>query len=509
MEAQAVRKPPRTLHLLPRPSGDDGLVAALRAGDSGAFEAIFDRYHRPLLSFCRHMLGDRQEAEDAVQQTFMGAYRDLVSSSKPIHLRPWLYTIARNHCLSMLRARRESVPLDDVAPATEGLDSEVQRRQDLRDMLADLRDLPENQRAALVLSELGSLSHEEIGDVAGCPRTKVKALVFQARSSLAASRAARETPCLEVRQQLATLSGGALRRSGLRRHVRTCSGCQSFENEVRRQRKAMAVLLPVVPTLGLKSGVLAAVAGGGAAAASGAGGVAAGGGAGAAGAASGAAGAGSAGLAAGEAGSVAAVGGAGAGGVAVVGGAGVVKLIAAGVLAVGVGTGGVAALHGRSAPSAGPAARAAAAEKPTAKASLGTRRAPALAAVAAVRRQAGLGVREGRAASSPAWPRRASVARSPAGTGVSSRSSSAQSRAPSQGSGGSSDGTSSARSRGGSGQSSPRHHAGGSGSQDGHDEGLGNAQGHSKAGAPPYGRARGYQHGQGHQRSAAGHRPSH
>src|SRR5204863_1674492 len=114
------------------------------------------------------------------------------------------------------------LPLEDAEPATEGLASEVQQREDVRNMLVDLRRLPEDQRAALVLAELGSLSHEEIADVVGCPRAKVKALVFQARRSLAASRLARETPCSEVREQLSTLAGGALRRGPLRRHVQEC-----------------------------------------------------------------------------------------------------------------------------------------------------------------------------------------------------------------------------------------------------------------------------------------------
>jgi RNA polymerase sigma factor (sigma-70 family) len=308
MEASTLQAPARLLAPAWRRLGsDETLVAAVRAGDGRAFEAIYDRYHRPLLSFCRHMLGDREEGEDALQQTFLGAYRDIVSSAKPIHLRPWLYTIARNQCLSMLRARRDKVPLEDAQPATEGLASAVQQREDIRDMLVDLRRLPEDQRAALVLAELGSLSHEDIADVVGCPRSKVKALVFQARRSLAASRLARETPCSEVREQLATLAGGALRRGPLRRHVRECPGCREFEAEVRRQRRAMAALLPVIPSAGLKSAILAEIGiGGGGAAAAGAGAL---------------------------------------GGLGAVGGGSASKLLALGLVAVGAGTAGVVAVE--------------------------------------------------------------------------------------------------------------------------------------------------------------------
>ena len=243
-----------------RIADDEKLVALVRAGRADAFETVYDRYHRQILSFCRHMLGSREEAEDAVQHTFMAAYTDLRRSDKPIQLRPWLYTIARNHCMSLLRARREQAPLDDAEPSVDGLAATVQRREDLRDLLRDLGRLPDDQRAALVLAELGALSHDEIAEVVGCPKEKVKALVFQARSSLGARRDARETPCSEIREQLATLSGGSLRRTSLRRHLDDCPGCRAFQTEVKRQRAAMAVLLPVAPTAALKSGVMSAIA---------------------------------------------------------------------------------------------------------------------------------------------------------------------------------------------------------------------------------------------------------
>src|SRR2546423_4236699 len=225
------------------------------------------------------MLASREEAEDAVQQAFVSAYQDLTSSDRPIKLKPWLYTIARNRCLSILRARREQ-PAELADVPTAGLAEEVQHRDDLRRLLADVRELPEDQRAALVLSELGDMSHAEISEIVGCETLKVKSLVFQARSSLIESRSAREIPCDEIREQLATLRGGALRRGPLRRHLRTCAGCSEFRDQVKRQRQMMAALLPVIPSAGLKASVLGGVGLGPAVA----GLTAAGGGAGAAGA---------------------------------------------------------------------------------------------------------------------------------------------------------------------------------------------------------------------------------
>jgi len=270
MEASAVPRPHRLTpsSRLLRLAGDDRLVDLIRSGNEAAFEVVYERYHRPLLSFSRHMLGNTEDAAEVVQQTFLSAYRDLTTSAKAIQLKAWLFTIARNRCLSVLRGRREHADIDVVEPATEGLAAEVQRREDLREMLGDLSRLPEDQRSALVLAEIGSLAHDEIGEIVGCSREKVKALVFQARSSLAASREARATSCQDIREQLATLRGGALRRSGLRRHLRDCPGCQEFNQEVRRQRQAFAVILPVAPIAGLKEMVLsgAGIGGGGAAA---------------------------------------------------------------------------------------------------------------------------------------------------------------------------------------------------------------------------------------------------
>jgi RNA polymerase sigma factor (sigma-70 family) len=272
---------PRSRKLL-NAFGDERLVEQLRRGNEAAFEVLYDRHHAGVLSYCRHMLGSRDEAEDALQQAFVSAHADIVTSDKPIRFKAWIYTIARNRCLSVLRARREhpSEELDQVS--TAGLADEVEQRAELRQLLVDLRELPEDQRAALILSELGDLSHAEIAEVIDCEAAKVKSLVFQARSGLIERKNARETPCDEIREQLSTLRGGALRRGPLRRHLNACPGCSDFRDEVKRQRQMVAAVLPVVPTLGLKESALAAV---GAGAGSAGGGLLAGGGLGAAAAA--------------------------------------------------------------------------------------------------------------------------------------------------------------------------------------------------------------------------------
>jgi RNA polymerase sigma factor (sigma-70 family) len=273
LPARTFARPRRSRRLLAFGS-DSRLVDQLRQGNEAAFEVVYDRYGAALLTFCRHMLGSPEEAEDALQQTFAAAWRNLANGAeREIVLRPWLYTIARNRCLSMLRARREQ-PAELPELATGGLSEEVEQRAELRELLRDLGGLPEDQREALLLAEAGGLTHVEIASVLGCEVPRVKSLVFRARSGLIARRDARAVPCDEIRQQLANLRGGALRRSELRLHLQECPGCRVYREEVRRQRGMLAAALPVAPGLGLKASVLgAAGAGGGLAGAAGLGSV--------------------------------------------------------------------------------------------------------------------------------------------------------------------------------------------------------------------------------------------
>jgi RNA polymerase sigma factor (sigma-70 family) len=202
------------------------------------------------------MLGSHQDGEDALQRTFASAYRALLIDEREIELRPWLFAIARNECLSILRQRHPTGELEDAESATEGLSARVEGREDLRDLLADLRALPERQRAALLLSELGGLTHAQIAEAVAARPEQIKAYVFQARSHLIAERDARERSCLEVRAQLASSRGAALLQRELNRHLRRCRGCRDYSAALRRQRRAMAIVLPVAPSLALRSAVL-------------------------------------------------------------------------------------------------------------------------------------------------------------------------------------------------------------------------------------------------------------
>jgi RNA polymerase sigma factor (sigma-70 family) len=251
-----------------RGTSDEQLARAAGRGTAAAFEALYERHHHALLSFSRHMVGSPHDAEDVVQHTFLAADRLFRSGTVPKAVRAWLYTVARNRCITILRMRREEPGLPDAgAPSTANLADEVEQREELRDLLVDLRELPDDQRAALLLSEMGELGHAEVAKVIGVRPGKVKALVFQAREALMAGAAARAIPCRSIREELAVARGPDLRRRHLRNHLARCPDCTAYAARVRAQRASLMILLPVAPTAALREGVLGALAGGTASAA--------------------------------------------------------------------------------------------------------------------------------------------------------------------------------------------------------------------------------------------------
>src|SRR5947209_7132379 len=103
-----------------RLQSDERLIALIRRGQHGAFEVLVQRYQSRLLSFCRHMLGSTEDAEDVLQEVFAAAYNAILGDERAINARPWLYRIARNRCLNHLRR-----------PRSEEHTSELQSRQNL------------------------------------------------------------------------------------------------------------------------------------------------------------------------------------------------------------------------------------------------------------------------------------------------------------------------------------------------------------------------------------------
>jgi len=272
-----------------RLQSDERLVALTRRGSHHAFEALVARYESRLLAFCRHMLASKEDAEDVLQEVFAAAFNAMLADERAINVRPWLYRIARNRSLNHLR-RAQAVGVDsmDIHLAEGGLTTadKVHRREEFRQLISDVQDLPETQKTALLLREIDALSYDQIAEAMETTVPSVKSLLVRARVSLAEAAEARQLSCSQVRTELGEVAEGLTRTTApVRRHLRTCERCQYFRKQLRSTNKALAAIFPVGPLLLLKKVILTqlgttAAAGGGAAAATGGGaaaGVAAGG----------------------------------------------------------------------------------------------------------------------------------------------------------------------------------------------------------------------------------------
>ncbi len=244
-----------------RLQSDERLIALTRRGHHAAFETLFGRYQSRLLAFCRHMLSSREDAEDVLQEVFAAAFNAVLADDRPINVRPWLYRIARNRSLNHLR-RSSATGVDsmDVHFADHGLSTgdKVLRRESFRELVADVHDLPETQRTALLLREIDALSYDQIAQAMETTVPSVKSLLVRARISLAEAAEARKMSCEEVRLELGEAAEGLVKLgTPARRHVRSCDRCSFFKRQLRQNNKALAAVMPVAPLLLAKKLILA------------------------------------------------------------------------------------------------------------------------------------------------------------------------------------------------------------------------------------------------------------
>ncbi|HEY8582214.1 MAG TPA: RNA polymerase sigma factor [Capillimicrobium sp.] len=179
---------------------DDQLVAAFRAGDDEAMTVIDERYRSRLLAYVRRMSAGA-DAEDVVQDVLARAYTALRADDRPMTLRPWLYRVTHNRCLDMLRRPTPVLTEDmDLGAASVTLGDEVAGRERLRQVVADIQGLPDQQRSALIIRELEGLSYEELAEALDTTVPAIKSLLVRARMNLAKAaeqRSAAEAASLE------------------------------------------------------------------------------------------------------------------------------------------------------------------------------------------------------------------------------------------------------------------------------------------------------------------------
>lgn len=167
------------------------LIVRCRRGSTAAFEPLVRAHEPRALAFARAMLGDEDEAADAVQDAFVKAYRSLAQLEEGHAFGPWFRSILRNRCIDLLRApaRRDRVSLDDPAVTQRSWTQPVgtvalEREQHAAQVTAALAQLSAEHREILVLKEIEELSYAEIARAMNIPPGTVASRLHHARLAL-------------------------------------------------------------------------------------------------------------------------------------------------------------------------------------------------------------------------------------------------------------------------------------------------------------------------------------
>jgi RNA polymerase sigma factor (sigma-70 family) len=241
--------------------GDSEVVASIVAGDPDGLAEAYDRYAEPLYKYCRSMLSDPADAADAVQDTFVIAASRLAGLREPERLRAWLYAVARNECLRILRVKKPTSALDEAPDVTDnaaGVGEDAERAE-LRALLDDAAGgLNPAEREVIELQLRQGLEPAEVAAVLGVSRNHAHSLLSRARDQLEiclgvllVGRAGRED-CSELNSMLSGWDGRltALLRKRVHRHIKQCATCST-----RRAFELRPAML-----LGLSPGVAMAAA---------------------------------------------------------------------------------------------------------------------------------------------------------------------------------------------------------------------------------------------------------
>lgn len=164
---------------------DSELARATLTGDHRAFDELVERYERRIYNLALRVTGNPADAMDAVQSTFLKAYRNLhrFDTTRPFF--SWIYRIGMNESLDSVQERRRFVALDpEWASGAASPEQESVAREAGREVQEALLELRPEQRAVIVLRHFHGLSYQEMAEVVGVPAKTVKSRLFEARSAL-------------------------------------------------------------------------------------------------------------------------------------------------------------------------------------------------------------------------------------------------------------------------------------------------------------------------------------
>ncbi len=168
---------------------EEAIVARVLAGETEAFAELIDRYKVAVHNLCARMLNDPTEAEDAAQEVFLRAYNQLATYQSGRRFSTWILSIASHYCIDLLRRRRPTVDIENIAfwkqsdqPEPEETALLGETRDEVRELLAKL---PEKYRGVTVLRYWQDLSYDEIAEATNLSVGTVKTRLFRARELLA------------------------------------------------------------------------------------------------------------------------------------------------------------------------------------------------------------------------------------------------------------------------------------------------------------------------------------
>ncbi|HEY2181619.1 MAG TPA: sigma-70 family RNA polymerase sigma factor [Solirubrobacteraceae bacterium] len=229
---------------------DERLARAVANGDERAFATIYERYHQELYRYCYWIVRNCDDAYDALQSTLLRSLSALQRRQRDAPLRPWLFRIAHNESISVIRRRdTANAPLpvsDRSAPSAEESASD---RAHLALLVSDLHELPERQRSALLLRELSGLSHREIAVALKISMHTVKHAIADGRRSLAEQQAGRTMRCQSVRQSIAYHDKRVLKSLRVRAHLRDCPSCAELAATNGAREADLRLLVPPLAPL--------------------------------------------------------------------------------------------------------------------------------------------------------------------------------------------------------------------------------------------------------------------
>jgi RNA polymerase sigma factor (sigma-70 family) len=228
----------------------DRRLAELAGAGAGEqpFAAIYARYHQPLYRYCQSIVRDAEDAADALQSAMLKAHLALPAKRAEVPLKPWLFRIVHNEAISVIRRRGVHEEMTEAnAPQVPSADEDAATRARLAELVDDLQELDERQRAALVMRELSGLGYHEIAAAFGTSAATAKQAVYEARVALQERAEGRAMSCEPVRRAVSDGDRRRLRGRKVRAHIRACGDCRAFELALGRRRADLAALAPPLP----------------------------------------------------------------------------------------------------------------------------------------------------------------------------------------------------------------------------------------------------------------------